>query len=374
MFEVIKDTDLSLLPQAMVHDMLTQTDEVRNHLYYKFQKLIERRDEYREALIKEGLLKVDSDLPPVDSISTACGVDGSFAIDRLIATDVVAVAGVAVEGLTPPSEKRFWPGPYHESIVISVDHSHATSVVLGAIMMFMELELAAKAPHDIIFFDGSLASPLIYINKAMYEVDNVSRELSTILKSRLSSALESYAKLLRSSGSDKIFVGVPKYTTTKEISLGILNQIGHEDRGFLSQIMRSGEYIGPVPMQRPESRWLIQKAPIGLRSLAEEIATSIGDLHVAYYRPIRHCPALRLEFSSSLESNPHLLADLFECVKYQSSPPGIMEPFPLYMADRMVKKLSTALPAIRGAATKEMIVQWDDESQEMYLAMHGYRT
>ena len=374
MFEVIKDTDLSLLPQAMVNDMLTQTDKVRNHLYYKFQKLIERRDEYREALIKDGLLKVDSDLPPVDSISTACGVDGSFAIDRLISTDVVAAAGVAVEGLTPPSEKRYWPGPFHESIVISVDHSNATSVVLGAIMMFMELELAAKAPHDLVFFDGSLTSPLIYINKAMYEVDNVSRELSTILKSRLPSAMESYARLLRSSGSDKIFVGVPKYTTTKEISLGILNQIGHEDRGFLSQIMKSGEYIEPIPMQRPESRWLIQKTPVGLRSLAEEIAALIGDLHVAYYRPTRHCPALRLEFSSSLESNPHLLADLFECVKYQSSPPGIMEPFPLYMADRMVKKLSTALPAIRGAATKEMIVQWDDESQEMYLAMHGYRT
>jgi hypothetical protein len=374
LFESKQGTDFSQLPQAMVKDMLTQTDEVKNHLYYKFQNLIERRDEYREILTEQGLLRNDSELPSVDSIPTACGVDGAFAIDRLIATDVIAIAGVAVEGLTPPSEKKPWPKPLHKCAVQSVDHSDATSVVLGAIMMCMELELAAKAPHDVIFLDGSMTSPLIYINKALYEVDNVSRKLSKIFKSRLSGALESYATILKSSGTDKIFVGVPKYTTTKEITHGILKQIEHEDRGFLSQVMMSGEFIGPLPMHRPKSNWFIQKTPVGLKPLADEIAASIGNLHVAYYRPTRHCPALRLEFASSSKSDSHLLGLLLECVKYQTSLPGIMEPFPLYLADRMVKKLSTALPAIRRAATQELVVQWDGESQEMFLAMHGYRT
>jgi len=354
--------------------MLTQTDSVKNHLFYKFQELIERRDEYRDILTKEGLLKNDSELPSVDITPTACGVDGSFAIDRLIATDVIAIAGVAVEGLTPPSETKFWPDPYHESIVMSVNHSDATSIVLGAIMMCMELELAAKAPHNVVFFDGSLTTPLIYINKAMYELESVSRDLSKILKSRLSKALESYATILKTCRTDKIFVGVPKYTTTQEITQGRLNQIGHEDRGFLSQIMKSGEFIGPVPMQRPESRWFIRNAPVGLKPLADEIAASMKDLLVAYYRPTIHSPALRLEFASSSRDYSQLLAHLFECIRFQSSPPGIMEPFPLYLADRMVKKLSIALPAIRRATTQEMVLQWDDDSQEMFLALHGYRT
>jgi len=374
LFDSTKGSEFSQLPQAMVKDVLTQTDAVKNHLFYKFQELIERRDEYRAILLEEGLLQNDSDLPSIDSIPTACGVDGSFAIDRLIATDVIAVAGVAVEGLTPPSETKYWPDPYHESVVMSVNHSDATPIVLGAIMMCMELELAARAPHNVVFFDGSLTTPLIYINKAMYELDNVSRELSKILKSRLNIALQSYATILKFIGTNKIFVGVPKYTTTQEITQGILNQIGHEDRGFLSQIMKSGEFIGPVPMQRPESRWFIRNAPTGLKPLADEIAASLRDLHVAYYRPTKHSPALRLEFASSLRDSSNLLAHLFECVKFQSSPPGIMEPFPLYLADRMVKKLSTALPAIRRSTTQDMVVELDDDSQEMYLALHGYRT
>jgi len=54
--------------------------------------------------------------------------------------------------------------------------------------------------------------------------------------------------------------------------------------------------------------------------------------------------------------------------------PGIMEPYPLYLADRMVKHLGTALPAIRKTTTQEMALKWEEALGDMYLAMHGYRT
>lgn len=51
-----------------------------------------------------------------------------------------------------------------------------------------------------------------------------------------------------------------------------------------------------------------------------------------------------------------------------------MEPYPLYLADRMVKHLGTALPAIRRTTTQEMSLKWEESLGNMYLAMHGYRT
>jgi hypothetical protein len=374
LYDGVTEGDFSQLPQAMVEGMLKQTDEVRNRLLITFRKLIERRDEHRRHLVEMGLLKRDMDLSAVNQDPTACGIDGSYAIDKLIATDVIAAAGVAVEGLTPPTEKRYWPEPRHESVVLPIHHSDATQVVLAALMIFMELELASKAPHDVVFIDGSLASPLIYLNKAIYELQNVSEDLGRLLASKLNSALESYAEILDSRRTDKIFVGVPKYTSKKDISLGILNQIGYEDRGFLSQIMNSGEFIGPMPMQMQDASWRIPRIPVHLEKKADEICNAIRDIYVTYYRPRLHFPTLRLEMSKSVATDSQRLAILFECLRAQCAPPGILEPFPLYLADRMVKHLGKALPAIRRAATQEMMIQWGDDTSDMYLALHGYRT
>ena len=51
-----------------------------------------------------------------------------------------------------------------------------------------------------------------------------------------------------------------------------------------------------------------------------------------------------------------------------------MEPFPLYLADRMVKHMRTALPAIRKTTTQEMSQNWEGNYSDLYFAMHGYRT
>jgi hypothetical protein len=50
-----------------------------------------------------------------------------------------------------------------------------------------------------------------------------------------------------------------------------------------------------------------------------------------------------------------------------------MEPYPLYMADRIVKYLGNALPALRRATTQEMAMASDDVGA-IFQAMHGYRT
>lgn len=362
------------LPEALVEEMLNQCDALGENLSKSFRKLYEKKNDFRRKLIEQKLLKNDAEISSAPTHPTTCGVDGSYAIEKLLSTDMTAIAGVAVEGLAPPTEKRYWPKPHHLSEILTTPHSDSTTVVARAIMMCMELDLAAKAPHDVIFLDGSLTTPFIYFNQALNKADEVSDSLSSLLHERLKIALESYKEILLSKRTDKMFVGMPKYTTRREITQKILKIDGYEDRGFLSSVLDAGEFVGPVEIQKPPSRWHIDRQPANLKSIISEIIDALENLFVVYYRPYNHFPALRMEISQSVRTNMQRLAILFESLRLQCGALGVMEPYPLYLADRMVKHLRTALPAIRKTTTQEMSLKWEDSLGNIYLAMHGYRT
>lgn len=374
MAEGIVENPFDELPEALVEEMLGQCNELGENLSKSFQKLCKEKNAIRQKLKDLRKLKKDTEIFIVPAHPTCCGVDGSYAIEKLLSTDMVAFAGVAVEGLTPPTEKRYWPKPHHFSNVLTISHSDSTTVVARAIMMCMELELAAKAPHDVVFLDGSLTTPFIYLNQALNKVEDVSGYLSDLLKKRLEVAFQSYKEILLSKRTDRIYAGLPKYTTKKEITQDILALNEYEDRGALSFVLDAGEFVGPVPIQKPQQPWHIDKQPADLRNIIAEVIAALYDLHVVYYRPYDHIPALRIEISQSIASNMQRLAVLFESLKLQCGAPSIMEPYPLYLADRMVKHLGTALPAIRKTTTQEMSLKWEDALGDIYLAMHGYRT
>ena len=374
MVEKTVENPFDELPEALVEEMLNQCDALGENLSKSFRKLYEKKNDFRRKLIEQKLLKNDAEISSAPTHPTTCGVDGSYAIEKLLFTDMTAIAGVAVEGLAPPTEKRYWPKPHHLSEILTTPHSDSTTVVARAIMMCMELDLAAKAPHDVIFLDGSLTTPFIYFNQALNKADEVSDSLSSLLHERLKIALESYKEILLSKRTDKMFVGMPKYTTRREITQKILKIDGYEDRGFLSSVLDAGEFVGPVEIQEPPSRWHIDRQPANLKSIISEIIDALENLFVVYYRPYNHFPALRMEISQSVRTNMQRLAILFESLRLQCGAPGVMEPYPLYLADRMVKHLRTALPAIRKTTTQEMSLKWEDSLGNIYLAMHGYRT
>lgn len=198
------------------------------------------------------------------------------------------------------------------------------------------------------------------------------------METRIQRALESYQKIVNCERTDKIFAGVPKYTTRTEISKDILNLPTYEDRGLLTFVLDAGEFVGPVPIQRIARPWHFNLKPIKSKGNLEEIATKIfsglDDLQILYYRPYGYFPVLRIEIANSIATNPNRLSILLESLRLQCSSPSILEPFPLYLADRMVKHLGTALPAIRRTTTQQMSTEWEDKMGNTYLAMHGYRT
>src|SRR5262245_4315870 len=145
-------TPFADLPAALVEEVLNQTSAVAEGLLASFQKIRTDRAALRESLARSGLVVPESSLgyPP---LPTTCATDGSYAIDRLLTTDLAAAAAVAVEGLTPPSEKRHWELPRHKTFVAAEPHLEDTATVLRAVMLGEELRLATNAPHDLVLIE-----------------------------------------------------------------------------------------------------------------------------------------------------------------------------------------------------------------------------
>ena len=370
----VTKTPFKELPEALVEDMLIQCEGISKKLSTTFQNLLDVKKKARRILKDKILLRKDSEITITPSHPTTCGVDGAFAVEKLLSTDIVGIAGVAVEGLAPPTEVRHWPAPYHNSNVLTLPHNDSTTMISRAIMMCMELILAGNAPHDVIFIDGSLMSHFINIVKALNPNIKPVKELINILFGLLDPALNSYEKILISKKTDQIFTGVPKYTTINQISQKILNLDGFEDRGLLSFILKAGEFVGPMKIEKPISKWSLEYLPSDTIEQFKRILTALNEINMVYYRPSEFFPVLRVEIAPSIATNNYRLAMLFESIRLQCGAPGIIEPYPLYFADRIVKHLRKALPAIRRTATQDMTLKWPGSEGNIYFALHGYRT
>lgn len=365
------------LPEALVEEMLIKSEDVGNSVYKDFNKIKSAKEKLRKLLVDAANIDIDRNLgnPPAP---TTCGVDGSYAIERLLSTDILAVAALAVEGLTPPSEERYWPKPRHLAYVSPIPHHSSTTMLARGLMMEYELSIASMAPHDIIFLDYSITTPLIYMNQALNRLEDIpDHEISKLIAENLKKSLSSYEEILRSPRSDKIFVGVPKYTSRKEIGNKISQDLKWDDKALLTFLLGEGEFTKPVNLEvPPEQEWHIRLPPSSenLKDLWKKVKEGLDNIHVVYYRPHKWLPAIRLEVSSSVAKNSNRLAVLLKGIEYQCASPGIMEPYPLYISDRMVKHLGRSLPAIRQATTQHMAMKSEVDVGDIYLAMHGYRT
>ncbi len=368
------------LPGALVEEVMQRTDEVGRTLLQSFEHVRSERTAFRAQLQQSGRLARDTDLeyPPIPS---TCAVDGSYAVERLLTTDLAAAAAVAVEGLTPPSEKRFWEQPRHQVVVEAETHNEATNSVLRVVMVTMELALATKAPHDVVFLDGSMTTPVIYLNQSLNQARYApALRLSACLRQRAKAGMAAYLEILQSKRADKCWTFCPKYTTNREIGEAMRWPQTYDDRGLLTMLLDGGEFTKPINLQKPESEWHINTAAISdaerneADELEEKITAELKNVVVIYYKPHAWMPALRLEVNQAVASNRSRLAVLLHGVKHQCGTPAILEPFPLYMADRMVKSLARAVPAFRQATTQRIAETYTGSLDEIFYGMHGFRT
>ena len=373
------------LPAALVDDVLDQTSAVARELLTSFQQIREERETLRTKLTNSGLVMAESSLghPP---LPTTCAADGSYAIERLLTTDLAAAAAVAVEGLTPPSEKRHWELPRHKSFVAAEPHLPDTSTVLRSVMLGEELRLITDAPHDLLMLDGTLTLPIIYFNQALNKAPDTDQlHCAREFLENCSIYLEAYLTILRSERSDKHFVALPKYSTRREIGRKLGWPESYDDRGMLTMLLNPGELTKPRLLEHPRDgdgnvTWHLntQRLPATVKrqaaELADEIVSALRPLRVFYYKPQDWLPALRVEVSASVALNPHRLATVVQGIKHQTATPSMLEPYPIYLADRTVKALARAIPAFRQVTTQQISERYEGDIGEVFFAMHGYRS
>ena len=365
------------LPASLLEDALAVTQDVSHLLLSDIENLTSQRTSFREELETTGMILRESDLG-VPIAPTTCGTDGSYAIERMLTVDMAIAATVAVEGLAPPRETRFWQEPRHSIFIAAEPHSEDTPTILRAVMLGRELCLAVSAPHDLVLLDMTLTLPIIYFNQAINVMAGSTLKCGAEFAEHADEYLAAYADILTSTRSDHYFAGFPKYSTRREIC-DFLGWSGpYDDRGLLSLVLRAGELTKPTPITQPDQAWHLSasklKRPHVVASSIARILDGLTRVHVFYYRPQSWLPAMRIEISGAVANNEARLATVVQGVKMQCSTAAMLEPYPLYLADRTVKAAARSLPALRHISTQRLASQYSGNLGDVFLAMHGYRS
>lgn len=375
------------LPQALVEQLVAQSDTLGHAVLTSLEEIRRLRQEVRNKLRQDGLLRRIDDLPLVQP-PTTCGVDGACGIDPLIGYDLVVVAGLATEGLTPPTEKRYWSEPHFSHFINVEPHREENRSYARALMVMFELEQAVKAPHDVVFLDGSFVTPIAALHQALSQdallgqlKENNQDALPSVLVERAPQAVRDYHLILSSQRTDRVWVGVPKYTTKREIASRVGIGQNFDDRALCTLILEPGELIGPVPLAQPSSAgwqgYFLTPKFLGQEEqrLKAEVERMLKEsVFVLYFRAAPSNPALRIEVTKPAAQNQHRLAVVLQAVRSQSALPGVLEPQPLQYADQMAKSLGIAIPSLRELLARFSARNYLGDIGDVFFVLHGYRT
>jgi hypothetical protein len=385
-------TPFAELPESLVDDMLSKSEPMAAAISKSLELMNQNKKKMRNDLESNDILRKDTDLGSLNSVPSACGVDGSFIIENLLALDLVAGAAVRVEGFNPKQDTREMDKTQHDVFIASEKHEPDTGSILRGLVMEMEVILAAESKQEVVLLDGSFTSRIIHMNQAV-NADRKLRKKYTGGTDTGNKVIEYYKRFINDyktilksiNRAHTIWASLPKLTTRNELgkAMGWKDMdwySGYDDKAILTAIMNPGEFTRPIRMEEDneggKSDWHLSipdefKDDKYTKNLNDEMASAVSDLYVFYYRPHSHCPAFRVEVGSSAVQYSRL-PTLIQALKYQSTNSVVMEPYPLYMADRIAKHLSTAVPAFRQIITQHMALS--RKSEDIFFSMHNYRT
>ena len=361
------------IPASLVEQMLQRTNEIGDILQSSMQDINRKREKFRQQLEQIGLLDNNINFGNIKPLVSG-GVDGAYAVDRLLGTDLLFAAAVGVEGINElENGKRI--APNHDVFVYPEKHNPENMISARAIMVEMEIKLAANAPYDIVYLDGSLTTALIHMYKAINFIENLNSKSSDKIREDFKDFLISYKKILEFKDSYKYYLGIPKYTSRNDIGKNLHWPENYDDRAILTLILDPGEFTRPK-LFTSEEGWHVRLPYENeeLRVLMQQVISGIKNLSVIYYKPHPWCPALRIEMPSATAGDETKLNSILINIKNQCQTPSIMEPFPLYMADRIAKHMAPAIPAYKQIIMNQMTQLNDHNEKDIFFLMHSYRT
>ena len=328
------------LPDALINELLTHSEEVTERASKSVGDRIDERDELRNRALSLGLIaKIDdlTDMPP----KSVAAVDGSPALNRLASFELAAAAALAVDGLG--SEARKGDLPYKFEIQIIDPVARANEITYG-LMHCMEYEIANEVDRSLVMLDGAFFTGMVAISIALRAAGDSRDELSKAFDRRwTASAMEAVPEIL---DSDNV-IAVPKRSPANEFvrqtKLFKSREIEFNGRSTASLILEAGEYAGPFEL---ETHSLHLHAPEFYRDYTNRLQSMFSKIKVVYYKPHDWSHALRLELPPTIASNESLLHETLEIVRRQTTNPAMLEPYPLYVADRFAKSLQKGVAAL----------------------------
>lgn len=243
-------------------------------------------------------------------------------------------------------------------------------------MVSMEMALAANSPHDLVLLDGSFSSLIIYLNQALTKIDDCAKTLTEIFLERWNSNTLKQLKTLLTSERT---VAMPKFTSRNELLRGnMLNPpIIVDGKTLATMILEPGEYTRPLPLhdKNDPSSQQVDHLPEKHcpKNDMREIVNALNGLSVIYFRPYGWLPALRIELPSTISSSNTRLSIVLEGITRQFFSPSVTEPYPLFLADRMVKSLGSGVAVIEQAVAQHVVGSSTDIENTL-LFLQNYRT
>ncbi len=355
------------LPDALINELLTRSEDIRHLAGAAVDSRIAERDDLRERALRLGLISPVDDLWDMPEKSVAA-VDGSVALLRLASFELAAAAALAVSGLGQDAEDADMP--YDFDALVTDPIARATEIVYG-LMFCMEYDVAQAVDSDLVMLDGAFSSGMVAISLALRSSSDLRDDLSQAFKRRwVESTMDAVPGLL---SSDSV-VAMPKRSSSNEFvtqsQLFSGKEVDTNGRSTASLILEAGEIAGPFILET--HHFLLDPSDF-YRTYTAELRDLYSEISVVYYKPKDWTHAFRIEIPPAIANDTKRFHETLEIIRRQTVNPAIIEPYPLYVADRFAKSLYKGVNALLDSVRSDVIADSfkPDVAADM---MNSYRT
>ena len=357
------------LPDALINQLLIRAEAVGEKAHTHVDAQVRVSDQLRRRARQLGLVRK---LPDVSDapVETVAAVDGSLVSKRLASFDLNAATALVVDGIGPINSRN---SPRHDIAIHVTNPLPYGREVTHGLMFCMEYETASVETTnvDLVMLDGAFSSGLIAVSKALISAQNYDGELYNDFFDRWTTkAAPAVPELMTS----KHVIALPKRSSVNEfVSQSRLfesREIDTNGRSTASLILDANEYSGPFSFDtRIPQTWPSDMFP----DFWQEVRTLFEELQIVYFKPHPWSHAYRVEMPRAVGSDEHRRHRVLDALKRQCTNPAMLEPYPLYVADRFAKSLAKGATALLDAVRSDVIAK-SDNPEIAYAMLNAYRT
>ena len=357
------------LPDALINELLTRAESVGRTASNHVEAQVQAREDLRNRAHLLGLI---NQLPDLSNTLTepVSAVDGSLVSKHLASFDLNAAAALAVDGIGFDTDGN---NTRHDVAVHPTEPLSFGREVTYALMFCMEYNIASEETNTrkLVMLDGAFSTGLIAISKALVSAQSHYDELYNDFFDRwTSNTMRSVQKIMTSNR----VIALPKRSSANEFRdqtrLFENREIDTNGRSTASLILNANEYSGPFTFdtRRPQT-WPSDLFP----DFWKEVRAIFEELLVVYFKPHPWSHAYRVELPRVIGDDKQRLHSVLDTIKRQCTNPAMMEPYPLYVADRFAKSLAKGADAVLDAVRTDVIAKSEDP-EIAYAMLNAYRT